>query len=75
MKIKDFGVEQWMNAYETKAVYNLGETCISPFSIKTLIDTTGGDVESFGNKLLNTRLTYGAIEGGSHFEKRNFIIV
>lgn len=36
MKIKDFGVEQWMNAYETKAVYNLGETCISPFSIKTL---------------------------------------
>lgn len=40
MKIKDFGVEQWMNAYETKAVYNLGETCISPFSIKTLIDTT-----------------------------------
>ena len=26
MKIKDFGVEQWMNAYETKAVYNLGET-------------------------------------------------
>lgn len=50
MKIKDFGVEQWMNAYETKAVYNLGETCVSPFSIKTLIDTTGGDVESFCNR-------------------------
>ena len=23
MKIKDFGVEQWMNEYETKAKYNL----------------------------------------------------
>lgn len=69
MKIQDFGVEQWMNAYETKAVYNLGETCVSPFSIKTLIDTTGGDVESFCNKLLNTRLTYGAIEGASTLKK------
>lgn len=29
MKIKDFGVEQWMNEYETKAKYNLGETCVS----------------------------------------------
>ena len=70
MKIQDFGVEQWMNAYETKAVYNLGETCVSPFSIKTLIDTTGGDVESFCNKLLNTRLTYGAIEGAATLKKK-----
>ena len=29
MKIKDFGVEQWMNECETKAKCNLGETCVS----------------------------------------------
>lgn len=34
MKIKDFGVEQWMNKYETKARYNLGETCVAPFSLR-----------------------------------------
>lgn len=34
MKIKDFGVEQWMNEYETKAKYNLGETCVSSLSIR-----------------------------------------
>lgn len=63
MKIKDFGVEQWMNEYETKAKYNLGETCVSPFSLHTLLETVGADETSFTQKMLNTRLTYGAIEG------------
>ena len=63
MKIKDFGVEQWMNEYETKAKYNLGETCVSPFSLHTLLQTVGVDEASFTQKMLNTRLTYGAIEG------------
>ena len=28
MKIKDFGVEMWMNAYENDCTYNLAETCV-----------------------------------------------
>ena len=27
MHIKDFAVEQWMNAWETKCRYNVAETC------------------------------------------------
>ena len=50
MKIKDFGVEQWMNEYETKAKYNLGETCVSPFSIHTLLVTIGVDEKEFTNQ-------------------------
>lgn len=63
MKIDDFGVEQWMNKYETKAQYNLGETCVSPFSLHTLLKTVGVDEAEFTTELLNRRLTYGAIEG------------
>jgi hypothetical protein len=30
MKIKDFGVEMWMNAYENDCTYNLAETWWNP---------------------------------------------
>lgn len=43
MKIVDFGVEQWMDEYETHAQYNLGEICVSPFSLNDLLATTGTD--------------------------------
>lgn len=69
MKIKNFGVEQWMNEYETKAKYNLGETCVSPFSIKTLCQTVGVNETEFLEKLAKTRLTYGAIEGSIPLKK------
>lgn len=69
MKISDFGVEQWMNKYETKAKYNLGETCVSPFSLHTLLETVGVDETQFMTKLLNKRLTYGAIEGATELKK------
>lgn len=63
MKIKDFGVEQWMNEYETKAKYNLGETCVSSLSIRELCELVGVDVNDFAKQLVDRRLTYGAIEG------------
>ncbi|WP_237754719.1 hypothetical protein [Limosilactobacillus panis] len=69
MKIKDFGVEQWMNKYETKARYNLGETCVAPFSLRGLLEVAGVDEEEFTTKLLDTRLTYGAIEGADELKQ------
>lgn len=63
MKIKDFGVEQWMNEYETKAKYNLGETCVSSLSIREFCELVGVDVNDFAKQLVDRRLTYGAIEG------------
>lgn len=70
MKIADFGVEQWMDKYETQATYNLGETCVSPFSLNELLATTGTDKKQFLTKLCQTRLTYGAITGSMDLKRQ-----
>lgn len=36
MKIKDFGVEMWMNAYENDCTYNLAETCVESLTVEQL---------------------------------------
>ncbi|HBF74376.1 MAG TPA: aminotransferase [Lactobacillus sp.] len=63
MKMKTFGVEQWMDEYETDATYNLGETCVSPLSLRALLSLTDTDEQTFTQKMLTTRLTYGDIVG------------
>jgi aspartate/methionine/tyrosine aminotransferase len=62
MKIKDFGVEIWMNKYENDCVYNLGETCVESLTVDQLL-TLAGRKESFLAEILPMKLTYGAIEG------------
>lgn len=62
MKIKEFGVEIWMNAYETKCQYNLAETCVESLTIEQLLDMAGKK-ESILAELLPLKMTYGAIEG------------
>ncbi|WP_206457760.1 aminotransferase [Anaerovorax sp. IOR16] len=62
MKIKDFGVEIWMNLYENNCEYNLAETCVESLTVDEIL-TLSGEKESFYDKLLNMKLTYGAIEG------------
>lgn len=63
MKIEDFKVEQWMNDYETKAVYNLGETCIDTMTVGQLLEVCGEDPEEYLRSLRDVRLTYGDIFG------------
>ncbi len=62
MRIAPFGVEQWMNEYETRCAYNLAETCVESLTIAQLLDLVGytGDLR---DELLPMKLTYGAIEG------------
>lgn len=62
MKIKDFGVEIWMNLYENNCVYNLAETCVESLKVGELLEMAGL-TESFYDELCNMKLTYGAIEG------------
>lgn len=62
MDIKAFGVEDWMNKYEDGAKYNIAETCVDSFKIGELLDIAG-ESEDFLAKLLDTKLTYGAIPG------------
>ena len=41
MKIKPFAVEEWMNAWEVGAKYNIAETCVDSISMNELFELTG----------------------------------
>ena len=62
MRIEPFGVEMWMNEYETRCAYNLAETCVESLTVAELLDITGAR-ETYSDDLLRMHLTYGAIEG------------
>lgn len=62
MKIREFGVEIWMNAYENECKYNLAETCVESLTIEQLLEMAGKK-DSILAELLPLKMTYGAIEG------------
>lgn len=68
MKIKPFGVEEWMDLYETKCTYNIAETCVDSLSFVELEKLLGLD-STFRDSLLNMRLTYGEIPGSQSFRE------
>jgi aspartate/methionine/tyrosine aminotransferase len=62
MHIEPFGVEIWMNEWETKCEWNLAETCVESLTIAQLLELAGkNDVDL--SDLLSLKMTYGAIEG------------
>ena len=63
MKIRPFAVEEWMNAHETGARYNIAETCVDSVSMDELFALTGENREDFWRAFSARRLTYGDIEG------------
>ena len=63
MKIKPFAVEEWMNAYEEGARFNIAETCADSVSAGALFALTGQDKRPCGRGFAARRLTYGDIEG------------
>ena len=67
MNIKPFLVEEWMNAYETGAKYNIAETCVDSVSLDELFAITGTDKAAFLADFCQRRLTYGHIEGNPDF--------
>jgi aspartate/methionine/tyrosine aminotransferase len=63
MRIREFGVETWMNRWETRCRYNLAETCVESLTVDQLLGLAGTDGPEFFAELRGTKLTYGAIEG------------
>lgn len=61
MKIREFGVEIWMNRYETKCELNLAETCVESLTVAELLDMAG--TNDIAEELRPLKLTYGEIEG------------
>lgn len=62
MKIDPFGVEMWMNDWETKCELNLAETCVESLTISALLATIGQNEKDL-SKILPLKMTYGAIKG------------
>ena len=62
MKIRDFGVEIWMNRYENHCALNLAETCVESLTVEELLEMAGKR-DTILAELLPMKLTYGAIEG------------
>ena len=69
MKIKPFKVEEWMNAYEVGAKYNIAETCVDSVSVDELFELVGQDKEAFLRDLCSRRMTYGDIFGQPAFKE------
>ena len=69
MKIKPFAVEEWMNAWEEGARFNIAETCVDSVSLDELFALTGENRDAFFQEFSARRLTYGAIEGAPAFKQ------
>lgn len=63
MKIAQFKVEEWMNRYESSAMYDLSTTCIKPLAISDLFDYVPKEI-------FNKPLTYGNITGSVELKKQ-----
>ncbi len=69
MKIKDFGVEMWMNKYEDFCEVNMAETCVQSFVVEELIELSGEPKEKVVEDIMKMHLTYGAILGSERLRK------
>ena len=62
MKIREFGVEIWMNEFENDCEFNLAETCVDSLTIAQLIEISGKN-DTVMADLAAMKMTYGAIDG------------
>ena len=62
MRIEPFLVEQWMNAHETTATWNIAETCVHSLTLDELLELSG-DADGVLRRLRGTWLGYGDIVG------------
>lgn len=69
MKFSQFGVEAWMDAYETGAVYNITDTCADPLTLDELFALSGRDKHAFMDAFFKREQTYGDIFGSPETKK------
>ncbi|WP_370240885.1 aminotransferase [Pararhodobacter marinus] len=68
MHIEPFGVEIWMNAWETQCEWNLAETCVDSLTIGELMELTGANADMLA-QLLPMRMSYGDIDGSDRLRR------
>ncbi len=68
MQIEPFGVELWMNEWETRCDWNLAETCVQSLTVAQLLQLAGKNHSDLSD-LLPMKMTYGAIEGSERLRQ------
>ncbi|EAR49975.1 hypothetical protein OG2516_12006 [Oceanicola granulosus HTCC2516] len=68
MKIEPFGVEQWMNKWETRCELNLAETCVDSLTVEELLQLAG-KTQAMPSELARLHLTYGPITGSQRLRE------
>ncbi|SDX86091.1 Aspartate/methionine/tyrosine aminotransferase [Acetomicrobium thermoterrenum DSM 13490] len=68
LHIEPFGVEEWMNRYETKAKYNIAETCVESLKVEELLNLSQDPAGAMRN-IAEIKLTYGEILGSGELRK------
>lgn len=65
MQIEAFGVEEWMNDWETRCDWNIAETCVESITVEELMQMAGVSATQLSSDLMQKKLTYGWIEGSA----------
>ena len=68
MKIDNFKVEDWFNAYEKFATYDMADTCVESLSLDELLKIVGNKEEHLEN-ILARKLNYGDIQGSERLHQ------
>lgn len=69
MKLPRFGVEEWLNAHEKEALYDIAGVSIAALSLDELLAMGRQNPTDFFQKLNEKRLDYGWIEGSPEFKE------
>ncbi|MFC6180837.1 aminotransferase [Lactiplantibacillus daowaiensis] len=69
MKIAGFGVEAWLNEYETTATTDISQSSIAALTLGQVTALAGDDGQQFYQHLNDMKLNYGWIEGSPEFKQ------
>ncbi|MGT2801384.1 aminotransferase [Streptococcus henryi] len=69
MYLPRFGVEEWLNAHENDALYDIAGVSISSLTLGELLKLAGKAPDDFYNELAEKTLDYGWIEGSPDFKR------
>lgn len=68
MKINSFGVEDFLNVYETRATLDIAQSTITSFTFEELLKTCNKTENEVFDEIKDFKLNYGFIEGSPKFK-------
>lgn len=68
MDIAAFGVEEWLNEWESQATYDLAQSTVSSMTLEEAIRIDGTNPDDFFRGLYQNKMNYGHIEGSPEFK-------